>query len=113
MSRGHEEKVLDNVTTTNNYVDSKLVEFLNYVRAKVWIKNTHGSNSIKYKILARASLQDSDAGWEEEVSEQTLAAGASADHDITDAWALIKIQVKSATTDAAGTVDAFIVKKRY
>ena len=112
MSRGLERKILDDKSTVNTYADSEIVEFLNYVRALFWIKNT-GTKSLDYKIFGSASIADSDAGWDEVLAETTLTSGSKGKHTITDAWAKLKIQVKSTLADNPTTVDAFIVKKRY
>jgi hypothetical protein len=107
-----EQKILDNKTTTNSYADSIVVNLLAWSKAGIWINNNGGSNSIDYKVLGRYSVGDGDAGWKEKVAETALGAETATDVQITESYALVKVQIKATTPDSQSTVDAFCVKKR-
>lgn len=113
MPVGHEEKIIDDVTTENAYVDSLIVEVLNYPKAVIWIKNTGATYELHWKILGKYSVIDPDADWEEEKAQAVLNTSTSAVQEITKPYAAIKVQIKSETTDEHTTCDSFCVKKRY
>jgi len=43
VAMGKETKIFDNKTTTDSYVSCNPIDFLNYSKAQLWIKNTGGS----------------------------------------------------------------------
>jgi len=102
------EKVLDNVTTTDTYQDSKIAIILRYSRVLIYIKNTGTTNDLHYKILATCDYPV--APWHEIKAETLLGADAGDYVALTDAWDAVKIQVKSAVAGASTTVDAWIVR---
>lgn len=114
MPVGHVEKVCDAQSTTDAYTDSRIVEFKNFVRCGIWIKNTHGSNSLDWKVMGRYSVGDTDADWEEEKAEAALGNGATGTHEITAKnYAALKIQIKATVGGNQATCDSFMVKKRH
>ena len=96
-----------NYTTSDNYEDSAIFDMRLFTRALIHIKNTHSANAIKYNLL----VCNDPTQWYASKSDQALAAGAEAAEAITDAWAWVKIQVKSSVGGNAGKVYAVIAGK--
>jgi predicted restriction endonuclease len=115
------KRVFTNTTTANSYVDSQIVDVLEYSSIFFSIKNAGDTNSIAYKILGSAKCSqaigsedpyDPNAPWHEIVSEQTLAKSTSAVQTSTAAYGSVKIQVKSATANSPSQVYAWVIAKR-
>ena len=89
-------------TTTAAYV-SALDWSVEEMREKtIVLKNTHASNSLKYKLLVYAAA----AGIvDEEVTETTLAAGETAKIQLTRQWARLVLQVIDGSGHATYQVD--------
>lgn len=98
------QRVFHNHITSDNYEDSLIFDARLFSHIVVNIKNNHASNSIYYKILACINPDI----WEELVAETLLSANSSDKHSLTDPWAYLKIQVKSASAGNAGKVTAYI-----
>ncbi len=99
------QRVFDKQLTTDSYQDSLIFDARLYKRKLFQIINKHASNSILYKILGCIDPNDT---WETLQAETTLTAGNSATHSLTDPWAYVKIQIKSASAGNAGKVTAYI-----
>jgi len=90
--------------TTDDYVDSEILD-ARLLKDKVFhIKNTHAVNGLTYQLLACIEPNL----WTELVTAAALAAGVEAIIVQTDVWAYYKIQVKSTVAATAGTVRAFM-----
>lgn len=71
-----------------------------FTRKTLFLKNTHGTNDLKYKILTFAYK----GGIEYvEVSETTLAAGDVAQVVLNYSYAQIKVQVKDSVSGTHAT----------
>jgi len=86
--------------TTDAYADA-----LNWIckpfgDKTIILKNTHGLNSLHYKLLVRAKEDGQDA---EEIAETTLAAGNLVRISRADIFSRMKLQVKAATAGAQAT----------
>jgi len=92
----------DSVTgeTTDSYTDALDWNCEGFGDKTIVLKNTHGSNSLHYKLLVRAHYDGQDA---EEIAETTLAAGDVARISRADIFSRMKLQVKSAVSDAHAT----------
>lgn len=109
-------RVLDKLTTSDDYQDSKIFDARFYKEKIVSIKNTHASNVAKYKVMGCID----PTIWHELVAEATLAGGASIklDSSVTGAeqlgkpFAFIKIQVASNVADTPATINAFIAGQK-
>jgi len=99
------QRVFHNQLTTDNYQDSLIFDARLYKRKLFQIINKHTSNSILYKILGCINPNDK---WETLQPETTLNADSSTTHSLTDPWAYLKIQIKSASAGNAGKVTAYI-----
>ena len=105
-------RVLDKVTTSDDYQDSKIFDARFYKEKIVSIINTHAANVAKYKVLGCID----PTIWHELVVEATLEAGASIklDSSVTGAeqlgkpFAFIKVQVASNVEATPATLDGFI-----
>ena len=105
-------RVLDKITTSDDYKDSKIFDARFYKEKIVSIKNTHSANVAKYKVLGCIDPTQ----WHELVAEATLNGGASIalDSSVTGAeqlgkpYAFIKIQVASNVAVTAATIEAYI-----
>jgi hypothetical protein len=87
-------------TTTDSYTNALDWACHGFNNKTILLKNTHTSNSLKYKVLVYAY----SGGIEyEEVSETTLAAGDIAKIVLNYAYDVVKVQVKSATAGSAAT----------
>jgi hypothetical protein len=90
--------------TTNDYVDSEILD-ARLLKDKIFhIKNTHATNALKYKILA---CIDPNL-WTEIQTETTLAAGSEAIETSSLPWAYYKFQVKSSVDDTPAKVRAYM-----
>lgn len=87
-------------TTTNSYADALDWNSEGFQNKTLILKNTHGSNSLHYKVLVRCEYDGNDA---EEVAETTLAAGGLARIALNNVYARVKLQVKAATADSQAT----------
>jgi len=86
--------------TTDSYADALDWNTEPYGNKTLILKNTHDSNSLNYKVLVRGTYDGQDC---EEVSETTLPAGDLARIALNNAYARVKLQVKSATPGAASS----------
>ncbi len=93
---GFRNKIWDGATT-DSYQDSLKTECLNWREKLVVIKNTHGSNGIKYTVYGVADLRDEANSTHVLQAEATLAAGGTAIHAYDDPWDSIYVQVKNAS----------------
>ena len=83
--------------TTNDYV-SVLDWDTRFLRDKsILLKNTHGSNGLKYKLLTQFYYGGVD---HEEVAEQTLAFGDEVTFQYLKPYARMKLQVKAAVAES-------------
>ena len=90
--------------TTNDYVDSEILD-ARLLKDKVFhSKNTHATNALKYKILACIDPKL----WTELKSETILVAATEAIETSSLPWAYYKFQIKSSVADTPATVRAFM-----
>jgi len=109
--KSHKEKIWKRVRaypldhpTTDSYQDSEILDARLLKNKVIYIKNTHNTNGLLYKVLACIDPQV----WTEIKTETTLAATNDATITSSDPWAYYKIQVKSATSGNAANVRAFM-----
>lgn len=88
-------------TTTDSYADALDWLCKEYGNKTIVLKNTHSSNSLKYKVLVRAEYTNGQDA--EEVSETTVTAGNLARIALNNAYARIKLQVKAASAGSQAT----------
>ena len=87
-------------TTTDDYADNTLtIETGGFPRKIISLKNTGGSNTLKYKI----DTSIDNVVYFGSVAETTLAPAATASKIDTDDWKYVKVQVKNNATTAATT----------
>jgi len=99
-------------TLGDNYPAApKEVFVADVVKALIYIKNTHATNGLKYKILAYMDCVDKTGSVKELVAETTLAAGAVAVETLTDPYEIITIPMKNATPGSNATVKAWVNTK--
>jgi len=91
--------------TSNDYEDSLIVDCRLFDKKIFVIKNKHSTNDLHYKILA---CIDPAFGWETLKDQTTLSANSQTYEWCTEPWTYVKIQVKSAVTDAPALCDAII-----
>lgn len=87
-------------TTTNNYADALNWFCAGYGNKTIVLKNTHGSNSLYYRVLVRAHPDGQDA---EEVAQTVLAAGNLARIALNNAYARVVLQVRAAVPGSQAT----------
>ena len=82
-------------TTTGTYAEALGWECVGLGKKHIWLKNTHVSNGLKYKVL----LYLSDVGLLEKefCAETTLAAGATDEFILERAYSKVVVQVKTAS----------------
>ena len=105
---GDQVTLFDQTRTTNAYVQGTPVEILQYHQVLIWIKNKHESNSIDFKVVATANIDD----WENIRDEKTLAPGESNGMLLEEPWNQISVEIKSTVEDAHGTIECHILKRR-
>ncbi len=98
----HEDRLLG--TTTNDYVSALDLDARGMRSKTIILKNTDGSNSLKYKLLV--SVMYSHGEQAEEVAEATLATGAVAKFRYVGAYARMILQVKAASAGNQATYSA-------
>lgn len=100
----------DAQTTTDSYADlvGSKIDAANYRSVAMVLKNTHGSNGIKWQVVA--SIDDST--YVVVQSEATIAAAASGSYSTTQAvYRYYKIQIKAASGGSQGTGLAHVIAK--
>ena len=97
-------RVFNKTTTTNNYRDSIIFDARLFKSIIFEIRNEHNSNALHFKILACIEPDE----WHELKSETTLNAKSKTYETLTDAWAYLKIQIKSAVADSPAICTAYI-----
>jgi len=98
--------------TTDSYASllkSKLTELS---KVSVVVSNSHGSNSIKYKVLASNDPDGAAASFAEDKTEATLAAGAAERYVLTGPFVWVDVQVRAATGGSQGTGNAWLYATR-
>ncbi len=98
------QALFENYSTTDSYTDSEAFDARFYKTKLIQVYNKHKSNAINFRILG--SMEP--LKWEEIKPETTLEAGSEVYEMVTEKWAFLKIQVKSASLSNAGIVDVFI-----
>lgn len=78
--------------TVNAYAAALDWGCLGFTKKTIHLKNTHGANALKYKLLTYVYK---DGNEYEEVSETVLAAGDIAQFVLNNVYAQVKLQVKS------------------
>lgn len=95
-----------NSTVGTTYEISEIIDMRLYRALVIQLINLDTTNDLLYKVEACLSP---NAKWEEIVAETTITANASGDasgkQSLTDAWAFIRVQIKS----SAGTVGAKVI----
>ena len=102
LATGLPDAVGDQVTgtTTNDYANALDWASEGFASKTIVLKNTHATNALLYKVLTYAY----SGGVElTEVSEATLAVGTSRVIRINQAYAVVKVQVKSSVADTHAT----------
>lgn len=104
-------KVFDKATT-DDYVTSDVADMEGMERLLVYIKNTHGSNNIKFKIIATPDRSLATPDEEVLQPETTLAPGASWYDSIIQPWESIWFEIKNATAGQNASARAYTNMKR-
>ena len=86
--------------TVNAYADALNWLCLGFTKKTIHLKNTHGANALKYKLLTYAYK---DGNEYEEVAETVLAAGDTAQFVLNNVYAQVKVQVKSSVGGSPAT----------
>lgn len=105
MSEVAENLFATSQTTTDAFADvgSAWNKTL-YKTTTITVKNTHGSNSITYKILG--SIDGGDNFDIEIVAATAVAAGIVSTTKFSDYYNVVKIQAKATVAASQGTVTA-------
>jgi len=91
-------------TTTNDYVSVLALDTRGCENVKIVVKNTHGSNSLTYKILVKHA--DYAGGTDDEdVAATELAAGNEAVASYVQGYSKITVQVKSTSSGSHATYE--------
>jgi DNA topoisomerase-6 subunit B len=98
-----QQDVFKDFRSTNQYLDSEIFEAEIYPSIIVHVKNKHANNAVTIKVLGFNGVE-----WKELTSEITLPAGSELYETLKEKTKLVKIQVKSATEDKDGKIDAFV-----
>ncbi|MFQ5531115.1 MAG: hypothetical protein ACE5ES_00710 [Candidatus Nanoarchaeia archaeon] len=94
--------VVENQATTDTYVAFDVP--VGSPNSSLFIKNTHGTNSITYKVDAIVNGIVVNA-----VTDTALAAGATAKHDFSNVgWERLQLSIRATTGGSQGTVDAYL-----
>lgn len=88
--------------TINAYADALNWLCHGYQKKNIHLKNTHGTNTLKYKILTYAY---EDGNEYEEIPETALAAGDTAQIILNNTYAQVKVQVKSSVGGSHATYE--------
>ena len=89
-------------TTANAYADALDFPAWGSANKTIQLKNTGGSNTLKYKIWSRIA----DGGLETaEVGETSLAPAAITTVQYNNAFYSLRVEVKSSATDAHTTYE--------
>ncbi|MBA7638110.1 hypothetical protein ES703_45762 [subsurface metagenome] len=92
-------------TTTNAYTNALDLDTRGAKGMSAVVKNTHGTNSLDYRLRARAA--NYSGGVDEEIpeapSEATLGPGEKGLLTLLRAYSRVKIQVKSTVADSHAT----------
>jgi hypothetical protein len=99
----HFDYTYDETTTTNAYVAFETFDLRGRMNCAVRLENTHGANSIDYKILGSIDGANFDITVKSETS--VAAAGVEIVNKSSTAYIpYLAIYIKSTVADAAGTV---------
>jgi len=92
-------------TTTNTYADALDLDTRGAKGMSAVVKNTHGSNSLDYRLRARPANYSGGADEEipEAPGEQSLGPGEKGLVTLLKAYSRVKIQVKSTVADSHAT----------
>lgn len=97
-------------TSTASYVDvsGSKIDAANYESVALTVTNTHGSNSIDYKVLASID----DVSYVEVKAEATLAAAAIGSYSTSPAlYRYYKVQVKDTSGGTHGAATVRVIAK--
>jgi len=97
------KRLFQGFVTSDDYEDSFVFDMRMFPRALIHIKETGGSNAIKYNLLGCLD----PSMWYLLKSDEVVTAGSEATEAITEAWNWLKLQVASNVSGNAGTVNAF------
>jgi len=89
-------------STLNAYADALDWGCLGFTKKVIHLKNTDVANALKYKLLTYAYK---DGNEYEEVSETALASGDTAQFILINAYAQVKLQVKSSVASSHATFE--------
>lgn len=88
--------------SVNAYADALDWSCLGFASKTIHLKNTHGANALKYKVLTYAHAGGLPY---EEVAETELAHGDIVQIILEYAYAAVKVQVKSSVPDSHATYE--------
>ena len=89
-------------TTTNDYVDALVFPAWGSANKTIQLKNTSGTNALKYRVLSRIA----DGGFEtEEVGETSLGTGAIFTAQYNNAFYSLRVEVKSSSAGNHATYE--------
>lgn len=97
-------------TTTNSYADvsGSIIDTLLQSSVAIVLKNTHGSNSIDWKVLASID----GTTYVEAQAEATLTTGTTGTYSQSVAlYRFYKVQVKATSSGNQGTAQAHLIAK--
>ena len=105
----HVKQETTDQATTSSYATLLRARVLGFPRATIVVTNSHGSYSLKYKVLTSNAPQGSANTWAEEKAEATLAAGAIERYVLSGPFAWIDVQVVDATGGQHATANCWLV----
>lgn len=88
--------------------DPKKVIIIDCQKVLIFLKNTHSSNSLTYKIVAYMDSDDLADSSNVLVDETVLAAGAVAVYALTDPYDAIALYWKNTVAGENATVKAWV-----
>jgi hypothetical protein len=96
-------------TLTDSYQDGAVIDLRLSKNVKLAYKNTHNTNTLKYKILACIDPTD----WRVVKDETTLTANTSDDDSIpeSEAWCFLKMQTKNSIAGQTASITGFAAEK--
>jgi len=114
MATGKVEKIFDaqSLSDTDTWTLSPWINILGYAKVLIFLKNNDSSNTMQYKIDARADIDDSDSEYALKTATD-LTAGSSIYETLSDAWEGIRIGIRRKTSgETISSVDGFVTRKR-
>jgi len=98
--------------TTDSYASLLTSKLTELHEVSVVVSNSHGSNAIKYKVMASNDPDGAAASFAEDKAEATLAAGAAERHVLTGPFVWVSVLIKASIGGSQGTGNAWLYATR-